>query len=203
MVPYTRGPEYSRPFNQIINEAKFLIDNGSKEIILLGQNVNAYNFESYKLSNLILEIEKIPGIERIRYTTSHPKDMTEDLIDVYRHSEKLMPLVHLPVQSGSNKILNLMNRKHTVREYLDIIDKIKTIKSDIKFSSDFIIGYPGEGEQDFLETLDLIKKVKFINSYSFIFSPRPGTSAEKLKLINRKILMERLEKVQNELFKIK
>ena len=200
VVPYTRGPEYSRPFNQIINEAKFLIDNGSKEIILLGQNVNAYNFESYKLSNLILEIEKIPGIERIRYTTSHPKDMTEDLIDVYRHSEKLMPLVHLPVQSGSNKILNLMNRKHTVREYLDIIDKIKTIKSDIKFSSDFIIGYPGEGEQDFLETLDLIKKVKFINSYSFIFSPRPGTSAEKLKLINRKILMERLEKVQNELF---
>ena len=149
VVPYTRGPEYSRPFNQIINEAKFLIDNGSKEIILLGQNVNAYNFESYKLSNLILEIEKIPGIERIRYTTSHPKDMTEDLIDVYRHSEKLMPLVHLPVQSGSNKILNLMNRKHTVREYLDIIDKIKTIKSDIKFSSDFIIGYPGEGEQIF------------------------------------------------------
>jgi tRNA-2-methylthio-N6-dimethylallyladenosine synthase len=121
VVPYTRGPEYSRPFNQILEEAKHLVDNGSKEIILLGQNVNAYNFENFRLSNLILELEKFSGIERIRYTTSHPKDMTDDLIDVYKSSKKLMPLVHLPVQSGSDKILNLMNRKHTIKTYLEIL----------------------------------------------------------------------------------
>ena len=114
VVPYTRGPEYSRPFNQIIQEAKSLVDDGTQEIILLGQNVNAYEFEGYRLSNLILEIEKLPGLKRVRYTTSHPKDMTEDLIDVYKHSKKLMPLVHLPIQSGSNKILNFMNRFVTV-----------------------------------------------------------------------------------------
>ena len=119
VVPYTRGPEYSRPFYQILEEVKKLINNGTKEIILLGQNVNAYNYEGLKLSNLILEIEKIPSIERIRYTTSHPNDMTDDLIEVYKDSEKLMPLVHLPVQSGSNKILELMNRKHTIKKYIE------------------------------------------------------------------------------------
>ena len=141
VVPYTRGPEYSRPFNQILDEAKYLIENGTKEIILLGQNVNAYDSENHRLSDLILEIEKFSKLERIRYTTSHPKDMTEDLIDVYKHSKKLMPLVHLPVQSGSNKILKLMNRKHTINEYLKIFDKLKEINSNIEFSSDFIIGY--------------------------------------------------------------
>ena len=200
VVPYTRGPEYSRPFKRIIDEAKYLVDNGTKEIILLGQNVNAYNDEGYKLSNLILDIEKISGIKRIRYTTSHPKDMTKDLIEVYKESKKLMPLVHLPVQSGSNKVLNLMNRKHTITEYLEIFDKLKKINSNIEFSSDFIIGYPGEEERDFEDTFDLIKKVKFINSYSFIFSPRPGTVAADLKLIDKKISMERLEKVQSQLF---
>jgi len=200
VVPYTRGPEYSRPFKKIIDEAKYLVDNGTKEIILLGQNVNAYNDEGYKLSNLILDIEKISGIKRIRYTTSHPKDMTKDLIEVYKESKKLMPLVHLPVQSGSNKVLNLMNRKHTITEYLEIFDKLKKINSNIEFSSDFIIGYPGEEERDFEDTFDLIKKVKFINSYSFIFSPRPGTVAADLKLIDKKISMERLEKVQSQLF---
>jgi tRNA-2-methylthio-N6-dimethylallyladenosine synthase len=140
------------------------------------------------------------GIERIRYTTSHPKDMTEDLIDVYRYSKKLMPLVHLPVQSGSNKILKLMNRDHTIEEYLEIFNKLKTINSKIEFSSDFIIGFPGEEEQDFKDTLDLIKKIKFINSYSFIFSPRPGTVAANYKLINKIISQKRLEKVQNLLF---
>ena len=200
VVPYTRGPEYSRPFHQILDEAKYLIDNGTKEIILLGQNVNAYNNEGYKLSNLILEIEKFTEIKRIRYTTSHPKDMTDDLIDVYKNSKKLMPLVHLPVQSGSNKILDLMNRKHTVSEYLKIFETLKEINPKIEFSSDFIIGYPGEEEQDFKSTFELIKRIKFINSYSFIFSPRPGTVAADLKLIEKKISMERLEKIQNQLF---
>ena len=200
VVPYTRGPEYSRPFDQIIDEVKFLVDKGTKEIILLGQNVNAYDFEGYRLSNLILEIEKFSEIKRIRYTTSHPKDMTEDLVEVYKYAKKLMPLVHLPVQSGSNKILNQMNRKHTIQEYIEIFDKLKEINSQIEFSSDFIIGYPGEEEKDFQETLELIKRVKFINSYSFIFSPRPGTIAENLELIDKKISMERLKKIQNQLF---
>ena len=200
VVPYTRGPEYSRPFGQIIDEAKYLADNGTKEIILLGQNVNAYKFKKFKLSNLLLEIEKIPEIKRIRYTTSHPKDMTKDLIEVYKSSKKLMPLVHLPVQSGSDKILDLMNRNHTIGQYIEIFEKLKNINSKVVFSSDFIIGYPGEEEQDFKKTFDLIKKINFINSYSFIFSPRPGTVASKLNLIEKKTSMERLEKVQNQLF---
>ena len=200
VVPYTRGPEYSRPFNKIINEAKILAGNGAKELILLGQNVNAYKNDNYKLSDLIIEIEKIPEILRIRYTTSHPKDMTDDLIETYAKSKKLMPLVHLPVQTGSNRILNLMNRKHIIEDYIKVYDKLKKINSSIKFSSDFIIGYPGENEDDFCDTLNLIKKIKFINSYSFIFSPRPGTVASKLELIDRKISFNRLETIQKELF---
>ena len=200
VVPYTRGPEYSRPIKQILDEAKCLVDNGAKEIILLGQNVNAYKYKKFRLSNLILEIEKIPDIKRIRYTTSHPKDMTEDLLDVYNFSKKLMPLVHLPVQSGSDRILKLMNRQHTIKEYLKIFDKLKNINNNIEFSSDFIIGYPGEEKQDFKETIRLIKMIKFINSYSFIFSPRPGTVAENLKLVDREISIKRLEDVQNHLY---
>ena len=200
VVPYTRGPEYSRPFNQILDEAKYLAESGTQEIILLGQNVNAYNNEKYRLSDLIIEIEKLAGIKRIRYTTSHPKDMTDDLIEVYKYSKKLMSLVHLPVQSGSNKILDLMNRKHNISEYYKIYDRLKEINSDIQFSSDFIIGYPGEEEKDFNATFELIQKIKFINSYSFIFSPRPGTVAADLKLIDKKVSMERLEKVQSELY---
>ena len=200
VVPYTRGPEYSRPFNQILDEAKYLADNGAREIILLGQNVNAYDNEGYRLSDLILNIEKISEIKRVRYTTSHPKDMTEDLIEVYKTSKKLMPLVHLPVQSGSNKILKSMNRKHTIEEYLNTFDKLKEINPKIEFSSDFIIGYPGEEDQDFKDTFNLIERVKFINSYSFVFSPRPGTVAENLDLVEKKISFERLEKIQNILF---
>ena len=200
VVPYTRGPEYSRPFKQILDEAKNLVDNGVQEIILLGQNVNAYSNEEYRLSNLILEIEKFSEIKRIRYTTSHPRDMSDDLIEVYKNSKKLMPLVHLPVQSGSNKILDLMNRKHSISDYYKIYDKLKEINSNIEFSSDFIIGYPGEEEKDFQDTLQLIKRIKFINSYSFIFSPRPGTVAADLKLIDKKISIERLEVIQNLLF---
>ena len=196
VVPYTRGPEYSRPFDQIINEAKSLADQGSKEIILLGQNVNAYNYNDMRLSNIIGEIEKIKNVQRIRFTTSHPKDMTDDLIEIYKDSKKLMPLIHLPVQSGSDKILNLMNRKHTVKEYLKTYERLKKINPLVEFSSDFIIAYPGEEEKDFLDTLSLIKEVKFINSYSFIFSPRPGTIAEGLQTIDKKISLKRLEKVQ-------
>ena len=200
VVPYTRGPEYSRPFNEIIDEAKILSENGAREIILLGQNVNAYKNENFRLSNLILEIEKIPEIKRIRYSTSHPQDMTDDLIDVYSFSKKLMPLVHLPVQSGSDKILKLMNRKHLISDYLKTYEKLKSINPNIEFSSDFIIAYPGEEEKDFNATFDLIKKVKFINSFSFVFSPRPGTIASNLKLIDKKISQRRLEKVQRQLF---
>ncbi len=200
VVPYTRGPEYSRPFKQILDEAKYLIDSGTQELILLGQNVNAYNNEKYKLSDLILEIEKYSDIKRIRYTTSHPKDMSDDLIDVYKYSKKLMPLVHLPVQSGSDKILELMNRKHTIGEYYRIHDRLKEINQNIQFSSDFIIGYPGEEDIDFNATFELIQKIKFINSYSFIFSPRPGTVAADLKLTDKKISMDRLEKIQSQLY---
>ena len=200
VVPYTRGPEYSRPFNEILKEAEILSTNGVREIILLGQNVNAYNYKNFKLSDLILEIEKLPEIKRIRYTTSHPKDMTEDLINLYSISKKLMPLVHLPVQSGSDKVLKLMNRKHLISDYIKTYNKLKTINPKIEFSSDFIIAYPGEEEKDFEATFDLIKNIKFINSFSFIFSPRPGTTASNLSLIDKKTSLARLEKVQKQLF---
>ena len=200
VVPYTRGPEYSRPLQKILDEAKFMADNGTKEIILLGQNVNAYKNNGNKLSNLISEIEKISGIERIRYTTSHPKDMTKDLIEIYKYSKKLMPLIHLPVQSGSDKILDLMNRKHTIKEYIDVFDNLKKINPNIEFSSDFIVGYPGENDRDFINTLELIKKIKFINSYSFIFSPRPGTVSAELKLIDKNVSEDRLRILQRLLF---
>ena len=204
VVPFTRGPECSRSFHKILSEAEILVKNGAREIILLGQNVNAYSFidnlKEYKLSNLINQLQKYSEIERIRYTTSHPKDMTEDLIDCYKNNKKLMPLVHLPIQSGSNKILNLMNRKHTVEEYLAIYEKLKKINSSIEFSSDFIISYPEETDQDFNDTLNLVKKIKFINSYSFIFSPRPGTNAAKKKLIDKKISQKRLLTLQKYLF---
>ncbi|MDB9791848.1 tRNA (N6-isopentenyl adenosine(37)-C2)-methylthiotransferase MiaB [Candidatus Pelagibacter sp.] len=204
VVPYTRGPEYSRPFDQIINEAKELIQSGAKEIILLGQNVNAYSYKDknrkFRLSDLLLELESLIELERIRYTTSHPKDMTDDLINVYKKSTKLMPLVHLPVQSGSNKILKQMNRKHTIEEYLIIYEKLKKINPNIEFSSDFIIGYPEESDDDFKYTMKLIEKVGFINSYSFIFSPRPGTVAADLELVDKKKSKERLEIIQKKLF---
>ena len=205
VVPYTRGPEYSRPFDQIINEAKEIVQSGAKEIILLGQNVNAYSYKNenkeFRLSDLLVELESFNELKRIRYTTSHPKDMTDDLINVYKKSNKLMPLVHLPVQSGSNKILKLMNRKHTIEEYLIIYEKLKKINSNIEFSSDFIIGYPEESEDDFKHTMDLIEKIKFTHSYSFIFSPRPGTVAADQELVDKKKSKERLEIIQKKLSK--
>ena len=192
VVPYTRGAEFSRSIEELKEECRNLVDNGAKEITLLGQNVNAYNFENQKLSKLILEISKIKDLERIRYTTSHPIDFSEDLIEAHKSSEKLMPLIHLPVQSGSNKILKSMNRKHSVEYYIRLIEKLKKINPLVKFSSDFIIGYPGETDNDFEKTLKLFKNVGYINSFSFIYSPRPGTPASKMKMISEKVAKERL-----------
>ena len=204
VVPYTRGPEYSRPFNQIINEAEQLAKNGAKEITLLGQNVNAYYFKEntkeYRISDLINHLDKFNEIKRIRYTTSHPKDMTDDLIECYKKSKKLMPFVHLPIQSGSDRILKLMNRKHKVEDYLDVYFKIKKLNPDVEFSSDFIIGYPGETEKDFSDTLELLEKIRFVNSFSFIFSPRPGTAAANLEMIDSEIAKKRLIIIQEKLF---
>jgi len=186
VVPYTRGPEYSRTVEEIVNEAKFLIKSGTKEIILLGQNVSAYHgigFDNkeFNLGKLIYVLAKIKGLKRIRYMTAHPKDMHEDLYNAHRDLEKLMPFVHLPIQSGSNKILKAMNRNYTVEEYLKIINKIKKCRRDIVFSSDFIVGYPGETKEDFQKTIDVIDKVEYVQSFSFIYSPRPGTMAYNLK----------------------
>ena len=186
VVPYTRGPEYSRTVEEIVNEAKFLIKSGTKEIILLGQNVSAYHgigFDNkeFNLGKLIYVLAKIKGLKRIRYMTAHPKDMHEDLYNAHRDLEKLMPFVHLPIQSGSNKILKAMNRNYTVDEYLKIINKIKKCRRDIVFSSDFIVGYPGETKEDFQKTIDVIDKVEYVQSFSFIYSPRPGTMAYNLK----------------------
>ena len=200
VVPYTRGPEYSRSFKEIINEAKQLIDNGSKEITLLGQNVNAYEYKdgtnTFHLSDLIFKLNELKELKRIRYTTSHPKDVTKDLIEAHKSCEKLMPVLHLPVQSGSSKVLDAMNRKHNIFDYYKIIEELKKVKPEIRFSSDFIIGYPGETENDFNQTLELIEKVEFINSYSFVYSSRPGTPASKLDNVEFKIAKERLITLQ-------
>ena len=193
VVPYTRGAEFSRSIKEILNECQDLIDNGAKEITLLGQNVNAFNYEGNKLSNLVSEINKLDKIKRIRYTTSHPLDFSNDLIEAHTTVEKLMPLIHLPIQSGSNKILKSMNRKHSVEDYLNLVNKLKRLNPAIRFSSDFIIGYPGETDKDFNDTLKLLKEVEFINSYSFIFSPRPGTPASKMKKIDENLAKERLK----------
>ncbi len=204
VVPYTRGPEYSRPFEQIIKEAEELIKNGVREITLLGQNVNAYSYsengKEYRISDLIKKLDQYSELKRVRYTTSHPRDMTDDLIDCYSSCNKLMPFVHLPIQSGSDKILHLMNRKHKVDDYLKVYKKLININNEIKFSSDFIIGYPGETENDFNDTLKLLDKVNFINSFSFIFSPRPGTTASNYELIDNEICKERLITIQKKLF---
>ncbi len=197
VVPYTRGAEHSRSIKEIVHEANQLVDNGVKEITLLGQNVNAYNFNKKRLSDLIIEISKIKYLKRIRYSTSHPKDFTKDLIDAHKDCKKLMPLIHLPVQSGSNKILETMNRKHTIEEYLTLIEKLREIKPNIKFSSDFIIGYPGETNDDFQKTINLLKKIKFINTYSFLYSARPGTPAFKLNEINENEAKSRLFNFQS------
>jgi len=192
VVPYTRGPEYSRSIKELVVETKNLVNNGAKEITLLGQNVNAYNYDGKKLSDLICEISKIEDLKRIRYTTSHPLDFSKDLIQAHKKFKKLMPLIHLPVQTGSNKILKNMGRNHSVEDYLLIISELEKANPLIKFSSDFIIGYPGETDKDFEETLRLLKKVNFINTYSYIYSPRPGTPAARMKKTDITVAKNRL-----------
>ncbi|MAV82899.1 MAG: tRNA (N6-isopentenyl adenosine(37)-C2)-methylthiotransferase MiaB [Pelagibacteraceae bacterium] len=202
VVPYTRGSEYSRRIDDILFEAKNMANSGAVEITLLGQNVNAYHGEDKNgtqrdLTYLINKISEIEKIKRITYSTSHPNNMTDKLIELHGSNEKLLPFLHLPVQSGSNKILKLMNRKHTREFYFGIIDKIKKQKKDIALSSDFIIGFPGEEEKDFDDTIDLIEQVEFMNSYSFIYSPRPGTPAADRKQVSLKIQEERLKIAQS------
>ncbi len=181
VVPYTRGVEYSRPFDKVLDEAKSLADNGVMEINLLGQNVNAYNggddIKKYGLGALIREIAKLPNIKRIRYTTSHPCDMDEDLIMAHGEVEELMPYLHLPVQSGSDKVLKAMNRKHTAKSYLETLEKFRKVRPDIAFASDFIVGFPGESDEDFRETMKLVEEVNYSSAFSFKYSRRPGTPA--------------------------
>ena len=202
VVPYTRGSEYSRTVKEISDEVKSLIDQGVVEFTLLGQNVNAYHGldtqgHSNNLASLINSISLIDGVERITYSTSHPVNMTDDLISLHGENSKLMPYLHLPVQSGSDKVLKLMNRKHTRDFYFEIIEKVRKVKPDIALSSDFIIGFPGETDKDFEDTIDLIERVKYMNSYSFKYSPRPGTPAANREEIDEAILNERLKIIQD------
>ena len=199
VVPYTRGPEFSRSPEQLLREISTLVNNGTKEITLLGQNVSGYKHKDINLAKLIKKISSIQELKRIRFTTSHPKDFDEELINIFRDEEKLMPQLHLPVQSGSNKILALMNRNHTREFYLELLEKFRNVRKDIEFSSDFIIGYPGETDKDFEETLSLVDTVKFSNSYSFIYSQRPGTPAVDYQQIPKEIAQSRLEVLQNKL----
>ena len=197
IVPFTRGREYSRDFNQIINEAKVLADEGVKEITLLGQNVDNYNFEGKDLADLIYETSKINGIERIRYMTSYPSQVNQKLIDAHRDIAKLMPFIHLPIQSGSNKILKAMNRRYTAEQYLDVVDRLRKSRPDIAISSDFIVGFAGETEEDFNETLEICKKVNYATTFSFKYSIRPGTAGEKMQnQVPEEIKAERLRKLQ-------
>ena len=202
VVPYTRGAEYSRTTAELLEEAKSLVDQGVVELTLLGQNVNAYHGESMtggtsNLADLIYELSKIVGIKRLRYTTNHPNDVNNELIHAHRDIEKLMPYIHLPIQSGSNKILKAMNRKHTVEKYIEIIDKIRLAKKGIAISSDFIVGFPGESDKDFEYTIDLIKQIGFAQAFSFNYSPRPGTpSADYDTQIPKSLKDERLHRLQ-------
>ena len=198
IVPFTRGREYSRDFNQIINEAKVLSDEGVKEITLLGQNVDNYHFDGKDLADLIYEVSKIDGIERIRYMTSYPSQVNQALIDAHRDIAKLMPFIHLPIQSGSNKILKAMNRKYTAEQYLDVVDKLRKSRPDIAISSDFIVGFAGETDEDFEETLEICKKVNYATTFSFKYSIRPGTAGEKMpNQIPEEIKEERLVILQD------
>jgi len=202
VVPYTRGAEYSRNVPEIYREAIRLVAGGAKEITLLGQNVNAFHGEMdgdvWNLGKLIKHLAKIEGLERIRYSTSHPSDMHEELYEAHANEQKLMPFLNLPVQSGSNKILASMNRKHTRDEYFKIIERLRDLRPDMQFSSDFIIGFPGETEQDFEDTLDLARSVGFSQAYSFTYSPRPGTpGAEMEDQVPEEIKDERLQRFQS------
>ena len=198
VVPYTRGAEISRPWADIVEEAHQLVDSGAREVVLLGQNVNAWAHDGRGLADLIRELAAIDGLERIRYTTSHPADMTEALIAAHGEVGKLMPYLHLPVQSGSNRILKAMNRSHTVESYLRTLEKMRAERPDIALSGDFIVGFPGETEEDFTATLNVVDEVRYASAYSFKYSPRPGTPAATMEdQIAPEVMSERLQRLQD------
>ena len=202
VVPYTRGTEFSRSVEEIINEVLKYTKKGTKEVILLGQNVNAYHGtgvdgKNKDLAFLINKVSELDNIKRIRYMTSHPIDMNDSLIQAHGNNKKLMPFLHLPIQSGSDDVLKKMNRKHTVKQYLEVVEKLKLSRPDIALSSDFIVGFPGETHKDFEKTMKLVAQVKFVIAYSFMFSPRPGTPAFKLNDIDKKIKKARLSALQS------
>ncbi len=200
VVPYTRGAETSRPWNDIVAEAHSLVDAGAREIVLLGQNVNAWRDWQRGLADLIRALAKIDGLERIRYTTSHPTDMGDELIAAHGEIDKLMPYLHLPVQSGSNRILKAMNRSHTVETYLAILEKMRAARPDIALSGDFIVGFPGETEEDFEATLGIVDAVRYASAYSFKYSPRPGTPAAAMEdQIPSDIMDDRLQRLQSKI----
>jgi tRNA-2-methylthio-N6-dimethylallyladenosine synthase len=202
VVPYTRGAEFSRPVKTVLEEAKRLVASGTRELTLLGQNVNAYHGahdfgKDWTLGRLIRALAEVDGLERIRYTTSHPLDMDDELIAVHGDVPQLMPYLHLPIQSGSNHVLQEMNRRHTSDVYLAVIDKLRAIRPDIAMSGDFIVGFPGESDADFAETLALVSKVGYASAYSFKYSPRPGTPAATAEIqVPESVKSERLESLQ-------
>jgi len=202
VVPYTRGAEASRPVEKIIDDVKRLTDNGVREITLIGQNVNAYHGEgpdgrSWPLGKLLDRLAEIEGVLRLRYSTSHPRDVEDSLIEAHRNNPALMPFVHLPVQSGSDRILSAMNRRHTAAEYLEVIERFRRARQDIAFSSDFIVGFPGETERDFSATLALVMQIGYAAAYSFKYSPRPGTpAADMQETVSQAEMDERLERLQ-------
>src|SRR3954469_4382373 len=203
VVPYTRGAEVSRPVAKIADDVRRLADNGVREITLIGQNVNAYHGEGpdgrpWPLGALLRHLAKIPGIVRLRYSTSHPRDVDDTLIEAHRDLKELMPFVHLPVQSGSDRVLRVMNRKHTADDYRRVVDRLRDARQDIAFSSDFIVGFPGETEEDFRATLALVDQIGYAAAYSFKYSPRPGTpAADMQEMVSATEMNERLERLQS------
>ncbi|MBB3475246.1 tRNA (N6-isopentenyl adenosine(37)-C2)-methylthiotransferase MiaB [Sphingomonas sp. BK345] len=198
VVPYTRGAEVSRPYAAILDEARALVDAGAREITLLGQNVNAWRDDDGRgLHDLIVALDRLPGLARIRYTTSHPNDMAQGLIEAHRDVVSLMPFLHLPVQAGSDRVLRAMNRAHTVDGYLRLLDRVRAVRPDIALSGDFIVGFPGETEAEFAETLRLVDRVGYAQAFSFKYSPRPGTPAAELAAsVPAEVMDERLQRLQ-------
>jgi tRNA-2-methylthio-N6-dimethylallyladenosine synthase len=198
VVPYTRGAEFSRNPDSLLEEAKRMVGQGAREITLLGQNVNAYHGDGWTLADLISKLAQMNGLERIRYMTSHPRDMQDDLIVLHGAEPKLMPYLHLPIQSGSDEILKRMNRKHTAAFYLDIIERLRKVRPDIALSSDFIVGFPGESDKHFEETMQLVRSVGYAQAYSFKYSPRPGTpAATDDRQVDEAVKTERLTQLQS------
>jgi len=201
VVPYTRGGEFSRPAERILAEARRLVSGGVREIMLLGQNVNAYHGEGpdgrdWSLARLVLELAELPELARIRYTTSHPRDMSDDLIAAHRDCDRLMPYLHLPVQSGSDRVLAAMNRRHDRNMYFRLVDRLREARPDLALSGDFIVGFPGESEADFADTMDLVARVGYASAYSFKYSPRPGTPAASREQVPEEVKSERLARLQ-------